>query len=145
MRALAGLLRRLFGAKEEEVIREVPEEKRGSLGGAFPEGSGAGAPSLRGEAPRGAGGSEVPLGGEMPGGAAAGAAGFSGMEVRGTAEGTGSFSGGELPGRGGGFAVQEEVLPLGGPPEDGARALSELLRFQRRMGSTAGDFGGEVL
>ena len=34
---------------------------------------------------------------------------------------------------------------LAGPPEDGARRLSELLRLQRRMGSTVGTFGEEVL
>ena len=39
----------------------------------------------------------------------------------------------------------EKLLVLGGPPGDPARELSELLRVQRRMGSTIGDFGEEVL
>lgn len=145
MRPLAKLLRRLFGPREETAAQAVPEKEQQLPGGELPQGSGASAPSAGGGMPPGAAGIGAPSGGEMPGSAAAGTAAFSGGTVRGSAEGAAGLSGGELPGRGAGFEAREEVLPLAGPPEDGARLLSELLRFQRRMGSTVGEFGEEVL
>lgn len=145
MRPLAKLLRRLFGPKEEPAAGVLPPERQQLPGGELPRGSGASAPSAGGGMPPGAAGFGAPSGGEMPGSALAGAAAFSGGTVRGSAEGMAGLSGGELPGRGAGFEAREEVLPLAGPPEDGARLLSELLRFQRRMGSTVGEFGEEVL
>ncbi len=40
---------------------------------------------------------------------------------------------------------QGEAVVLAGPPADRARELSELLRVQRRLRPSAGEFGEEVV
>lgn len=146
MRPLWRFLRRLLGRGEEETVRAAPVETGALPGGGMPEGAPAAAPDLLGKTPPGAGKTQAPAGGGMPPSAWGEAAVFSGGMVPGTTEGefpspvrTTAETGSPVFGR------QEEILPLSGPPEDGARGLSELLRFHRRMGSTVGTFGEEVL
>lgn len=146
MRPLWRFLRRLLGRGKEEIVRAEPAETGALPGGGMPEGTPGAAPDLLGEMPQGAGKTQAPTGGGMPPSAWREAAVFSGGPVPGTAEGVSPGPVRAMAEAGSpAFGRQEEVLPLSGPPEDGARGLSELLRFHRRMGSTVGTFGEEVL
>lgn len=145
MRPLWRFLRRLLG-REEETVRADPGETGALPGGGMPDGTPEAVPDLLGEMPQGAGKTQAPAGGGMPPSAWGEAAVFSGGPVPGTAEGVSPGPVRAMAEAGSpAFGGQEEVLPLSGPPEDGARGLSELLRFHRRMGSTVGTFGEEVL
>lgn len=164
MRQILDFLKRLFGLGEAEAAPKVrlrgkaPEGKEIPVGsgegmafppgGGMPEGAEKGAPQAGGQQPGTAGGG--PPGGELPGGAEPVGALPGGQAPEGTSlrqAGAGeslSHSSRRLE-RVGWTMEAEELLVLGGPPGDPARELSELLRVQRRMGSTVGDFGEEVL
>ena len=71
--------------------------------------------------------------------------GFRG-EYPGWARGEG-LGGGRFPAGAGGAGMAEAsaAAVLAGPMEDGARALAEVLRAQRRMSPTVGSYGEDVL
>lgn len=137
MRPLLAFLRRALGLEEKETPQKLPPAPASGAEGA-PEETHA---RLPGAVPP-----ETDTPGGMPESAWGGAPG--GALPRGSAEE-------QRPGFGQGTPPAEdrrwsrapsgEMIRLAGPPEDGARRLSELLRLQRRMGSTVGTFGEEVL
>lgn len=156
---LAGLLERLAG-KKRQVFQAVKAPALPAAKGEPPAGSGKTAPAGEGKTPAGsAGKSPVPSGGTAPRGTSGGKAPSSGAAPRGTAEVSWEFRGNQpqtAQGRGGGetrqaapFSApafsQGEAVTLAGPPADRARELSELLRVQRRLRPSAGEFGEEVV
>jgi len=154
----ATALRRLAGKKKQAAGAVKPTALTAAKG-AFPQGSAKTAPSGEGAPPGSSAEGKASAGGAAPKGTAEGKYPAGGKLPQGTA-GTKVPEGfrGSIPQtarKRDGNAVwrepsspaftQGEAVPLAGPPIDRARELSELLRVQRRLRPTAGEFGEEVL
>ncbi len=159
---LAALLERL-GGKKGQASQAVRARATPAAKEAFPAKSGKSAPGGGGKGPAAsAGKTPIPPAGQAPRGTAGEwKAPGSGPLPRGTAErASGTFQGAmpqSAQGRGekgrwraaAGAPVpafsQGEAVVLAGPPADRARELSELLRVQRRLRPSAGEYGEEVV